>query len=404
MLYFPRSAYPFSVTLALLLVGCACRPDAPAAGPATASRPDPWCETARRIALELPEALHEVERNRALADTAVVALELGADEQAAEIAQAVAGWRRGDLLARLGGQCHATGRKAAGDRFLEASEAAARESGLEAWQSSRIRLAIERARAARPDGARSDAAEVERLEPADQAALLPHLMQQTVAASNLLETLTLLESVTNQVLDLDLAAGAFDAYRVVYQKAGASGQTALYRERLLAGLETLLQSLHPAIACDKFIDFGEAAQRLGDADFVTRLRQEVDGRLGLVRADMRVPVQTRYARFLIRAGDAQRARECLLEAEALLADPALLAEERPVARARLGAAWQELGDDAASTERFTRAIEALKAIGNGRPRAVAAVQVCLVFARAGAADPALLQSMDTVRNALGDPW
>ncbi|HPB11293.1 MAG TPA: hypothetical protein PLU38_00330 [Kiritimatiellia bacterium] len=392
----------YTCMLAVALLAAGCRPSV-SAGP---SQPleNPWCSLAHGIARQIPADLHDVERNRALSDTAITALDLGAHKQAAEIACDISGWRRGDLLARLGHRCHATGRGDAGDRFLKAAENVARDSGLESWQRSRIRLAIERAHAGRTATQRIEAARVTRLDTADQAALLPDLMQHTVATSNLLDTLNRLETVSRQTLDLDLAAGAFDAYRVAYQKAGEAGQTALYRDRLAAGLTRLLDSLHPAVVCDKLMEMSEAARRLGDTPFAEQMSRETGNRLGLIRADMRLPVQTRYARLLARAGDTRQARRRLAAAETLLPDPAITPAERAAAHAELGAAWMELGDAAAADGHFADAILALKTLANSRPRAVAAVRVCLTFARAGIAEPARLSEMAALLNRLGDPW
>lgn len=387
---------------AAALLAAGCRPPVSACP----SRPseNPWCSLAHGIARQIPADLHDVERNRALSDTAITALDLGAHKQAAAIAYDISGWRRGDLLARLGHRCHATGRGDAGDRFLKAAENVARDTGLDSWQRSRIQLAIERARASRTATQRSEAARVTRLDTADQAALLPDLMQHTVATSNVLDTLNRLETVSRQTLDLDLAAGAFDAYRVVYQKAGETGQTALYRDRLNAGLTLLLNSLHPAIACDKLMEMSEAAWRLGDTPFAEQMRREIDNRLGQIRADMRLPVQTRYARLLARVGDTRQARHCLAAAETLLPDPAITPTERAAAHAELGAAWMELGDAAAADGQFADAILVVKTLTNSRPRAVAAVRVCLTFARTGIAEPARLSEMADLQNRLGDPW
>ena len=183
---------------AAALLAAGCRPPVSACP----SRPseNPWCSLAHGIARQIPADLHDVERNRALSDTAITALDLGAHKQAAAIAYDISGWRRGDLLARLGHRCHATGRGDAGDRFLKAAENVARDTGLDSWQRSRIQLAIERARTGRTATQRSEAARVTRLDAADQAALLPDLMQHTVATSNVLDTLNRLETVSRQTL------------------------------------------------------------------------------------------------------------------------------------------------------------------------------------------------------------
>jgi hypothetical protein len=307
-----------------------------------------------------------------MADTAAVALDVGSDEQAQRIANEITGWRRGDLLARLATRCYHSDRLMAGDRLRTAAEAVARDPSLEPWQTSRVKLALERARHARPASTGSNAVDVNRLEPADQAALLPDLMQQSVAASNLLET------------------------------QGAVTDT--YRERVFAGTTSVFKNLHPTLACDKLVDFGEAALQFGDTNLVLRLCGEVDARLVGIRSDMRLPVQIRYARFLSQAGLSARAHARLNEVGGLLPDTAVLASERPGLLAALGVAWRELGETASAASRWHEACAALAALENARPRSVAAVQVCLVLARAQVSDAALERSLAAVGEGLGEPW
>jgi hypothetical protein len=388
----------------LATFGCASRRDGASSCPPVPQPDNAWCETARYIASKIPSDLHEVERNRAMADTAAVALDVGSDEQAQRIANEITGWRRGDLLARLATRCYHSDRLMAGDRLRTAAEEVARDPSLEPWQASRVKLALERARHARPASTGSNAVDVNRLEPADQAALLPDLMQQSVVASNLLETLVRLEAVTNQVLDLDAAAATVDAYRIVYQTASADAVTDAYRERVFAGMTSVFKNLHPTLACDKLVDFGEAALQFGDTNLVLRLCGEVDVRLVGIRSDMRLPVQIRYARFLSQAGLSARAHARLNEVGGLLPDTAVLASERPGLLAALGVAWRELGETASAASRWHEASAALAALENARPRAVAAVQVCLVLARARVSDAALERSLAAVGEGLGEPW
>ncbi len=385
----------------LATFGCACRRGGASSCPQAESA---WCEQARRLACRIPADPHEVERNRALADAAVVALEVGSEKQARRIADEIEGWRRGDLLARLAARSYSLGQVEGGDRLADAAAEVSRERALEAWQVSRVKLALERARQARPGAARGEAAAVSRLEPADQAALLPELMQRAVAVSNLTETLVRLEAVTNSVMDLDAAAAAVDAYRVLYQKAGPDTRTADYRERVFVGMTGVFGSLHPALACDKLVGFGEAALACGDTNLVLRVCGEIDGRLGAVRADMRLPVQLRYARFLARAGERERSRRSLEEAGPLFDDPAVLAAERPALLATQGVAWKEWGDAARASACWRAACASLESLENARPRATAAVHMCLIFARARVEEAALDAALAAVCEGLGEPW
>ncbi|MBM4164118.1 MAG: hypothetical protein FJ222_06730 [Lentisphaerae bacterium] len=400
-----RLCLSLAVLSALLAtLGCASRRDGASSCPPAPQPDNVWCETARYIASTIPSDLHDVERNRALADIAAVALDVGSDEQTQRIASEITGWRRGDLLARLATRCYQSERLMAGDRLRTAAEEVAHDPSLETWQASRVKLALERAKHARPASTGSSAVDVNRLEPADQAALLPDLMNLSVARSSLLETLVRLEAVTNQVLDLDAAASTVDAYRVVYQKASADAVTDAYRDRVFAGMTRVFKSLHPALACDKMVEFGETALRFGDTNLVLRLCGEVDARLGGIRADMRLPVQIRYARLLSQAGLSERAHVRLNEVGGWLSDPAVLASERPGLLATLGVAWNALGDTASASSRWHEACTALTDLKNARPRAVAAVQVCLVFARAQVSDGELERSLRAVGEGLGEPW
>lgn len=385
-----------------LLAGCGGSRTAPGGTPTP--KTCAWLEVARQVAVKIPSDFHAVERERALADAATAALELGAEEQAEAIAGEICGWRRGDLLARFAAQCFVTARLPQGDRFLSLAQEVAKGEGLEDWQRSRVQVSVERARQARPAAEASDARRVSRLEPADQAALLPDLVARHVVASNLLETLTRLEAVTNQVLDLDSAAGTVDAYRVLYQKAEALPEAEAYRERVFAGVKSVFAGLHPAIACEKLIDFGEVAVKAGATNFVLQLCAEIEQKLPMVRADMRVPVQTRYGRFLARCGWREDAAAQLEGVTGFLGDSAVLADERAVAWARLAVAWTELGQAARAAACHEEATRFLSALTNARPRAVTAVGMCVIYARAEVSDPSVMDGVRAVAEGLNDPW
>lgn len=387
-----------------LFAGCGGGRTAP--GGAPSPKTCAWLELARQVAVKIPSEFHAVERERALADAATAALELGAEAQAEAIAGEICGWRRGDLFARFAARCFVTARLPQGDRFLTLAQEAAKGEGLEDWQRSRVQVSVERARQARPAAAASDARRVSRLEPADQAALLPDLVEHRAASSNLLETLSRLEAVTNQVLDLDSAAGAVDAYRVLYQKAGAlpEAEAAVYRERVFAGVKDVFVGLHPALACEKLIDFGEAAAKAGATNFVLQLCAEIEQKLPIVRADMRAPVQTRYGRFLAGCGWREDAAAQLEAVAGFLGDSAVLAEERAVAWARLAVAWAGLGQASRAAACHAEAARHLAALVNARPRAVAAVAVCVIYARAEVSEPSVMEGLRAVSEGLGDPW
>ncbi len=364
----------------------------------------PWIEEAVAIARKIPADIHKVERDRTLAKAAVVASETGLTSQTVAAVESLNSWRKGDLYARLARSRYLENRNAEGDKLLGAARQLLAESDYEDWQKSRITLAIEQAGLAQ--GRQTGAATLADIEPADQAKLLPGLVQHNVSHSNLVEMLEQLESSTNQVLDIDSAAGVVDTYLVLYRKSQTENQTqrSALRDRILDGIDSVFRGLHAAIACEKLIDFCNAAWDADDRDFAMRLSEMTARRLPTLRTDMRLPIQLRYAGFLTRSDRTAQAMRQVENAAAGIGDESVIFSDRPVLLAECGVLCWLAGEQDRARQFLGQAVEELNAMKNARPRAVAAVDVTLLLARNRIEDMETLRAMRELNGNLSAPW
>lgn len=363
---------------------------------------DSWIRQATLIAEKIPTNLHAVEHDRCLSRTAMVALEIGAYDRIDKILSAIGSWRKADLYAKLARACYVSGDFKEGDQLIEKARRYLRENQFEEWQVSRVHVAIEEA--GHIKGSKTEASLLRQLEPSDQAMLLPSMVRGNLSTTNLVDMLTRLEGSTNEVMDLDMASATVDTYRILYEKSQETDELKELRERVLGGVEKTFRNLHAAIACQKLLDFCHAAVKAGDAALINRLTAMLDERTGMLRADMRIPVLLHYAEFLTEHGDASGALTQLGEIEANIDDPSVLFADKPVFMARCGVLYGRAGDTATMNAKIAAAIERLATFENARPRAMTAVDICHICARAGIDSPAIRQSMEELYGNLSDPW
>jgi tetratricopeptide (TPR) repeat protein len=393
--------YSINIFIATLLI-CGCDEATPSSKQSSTAAQ--WVQEASSIAQKIPVDIHGVERDRALAKSAVTALELGLRAECQSILQSITSWHKAELCAQLARSCYAAGDLTAGDELLDKAHDLISADSYENWQVSRIRLAIEQAGHAK--GNKTDSSVMEQVETADQARLLPALVQANVAQTNLIDMLTRLEATTNQVMDLDTAAGTVDTFLVLYQASQQSENDAVkeLRGRILAGVESAFRGIHAAIACEKMVDFCKLALTSGDPEFARQLSRMVRERLPSVRADMRLPIQLKYADYLLNAGEIAAALDQAEWVESEIGDESVLFSERPVLLARCGVVYQRAGERERAQLHFRQALIGLDALTNGRPRAVTAVDVALIFARADVEMPSIHMAMKELNSNLGDPW
>jgi hypothetical protein len=391
----------FSLFAAVLLVA-GCDQDRGRKSSAADPVADAWIRQATVIAEKIPVNLHEVEHDRSLSRTAVVALEVGAHDRIDEILDAIDSWRKADLYAKLARTCYVKGDFKEGDQLIERARRYLREHQFEEWQVSRVHVAIEEAGHLR--GKKTEASLLRQLEPSDQAKLLPSMVSGNLSITNLVDMLTRLEGSTNDVLDLDMASATVDTYRLLYEKSQEAEEFKELRERVLGGVEKTFRHLHDAIACQKLLDFCYAAVKAGDTALIDRLTAMLEERSARLRVDMRIPVLLRYAEFLADRGQTAEALAQLSAVEANIDDPAVLFADRPVFLARCGVLYGRAGDTAKMHARIETAIARLNTFKNARPRAMTAVDICHICARAGIDSAAIKQSMAELYGNLSDPW
>ena len=391
----------FFVLGALLLAGCDQQEESkeiPASDPVAAA----WIQEAVSIAEKIPTDLHAVEHDRCLSKTAVTALEVGVYDQTDAILKSIDSWRKADLYAKLARTCYVDGEMKKGDELIEKARKCLRENQFEEWQVSRVHVSIEQAGHVKGD--KTDASLLRQLEPSDQARILPSMVEGNLTTTNLVDMLVRLEAGTNAVMDLDIASATIDTYRLIYEKSRQKDELKELRERVLAATEKTFRNLHTSIACHKLLDFCESAVKADDGEFVERLRAMLEQRLDNIRIDMRIAVMLRYSTFLIERGQKETALEYLRFIEANIDDPSILFADKPLFLARCGVLYGETGDADKMAALIKESIARLAAFENARPRAMAAVDVCHVCARARIDSPEILNMMRELNGNLSAPW
>lgn len=384
----------------LLMAGCDQQeaPDSSEADPVVTT----WIQEAAAIAEKIPTDLHAVEHDRSLSRTAVTALELGIYDQTDNILKSIHSWRKADLYAKLAGTCYLAGKMKEGDELIEKAHRYLREHQFEEWQVSRVHVGIEEA--GHIKGEKTDGALLRQLEPSDQARLLPSMVKGNLSTTNLVDMLTRLEASTNAVMDIDIASATIDTYRLMYEKSQQKEELKELRTRVLDDVEKTFRNVHRSIACSKLLDFCDSAVSAGDDVFINRLCSMLEDRLDMIRIDMRIPVLLRYSDFLIKQGKNEKALKKLSYIEDNIKDPAIYFADRPVFLARCGVLYGKAGDNRKMSELVQASIAQLNTFKNARPRAVTAVDICHIFARAKLDSPEILNSMKELDSNLSDPW
>ncbi|MFO7936505.1 MAG: hypothetical protein R6V06_02740 [Kiritimatiellia bacterium] len=362
----------------------------------------PWIMEAVSMAEKIPVKLHQMEHDRCLSKTAAVALEVGVFDQTDNILKSIRSWRKADLYAKLARSCYLKDKVAEGDELVKKARDYLQGNQFEDWQVSRVHVGLEQA--GHVKGKRTDANLLTQLRRADQAKLLPSMVQGNVSTTNLVDMLTRLEASTNSVMDIDIAAATIDTYRILYEKSQEKEDLKDLRKRVIGGVEKTFRNVHTSIACYKLLDFCNSAVAAGDKNFVGYLSDMLEDRLGMIRVDMRIPVLLRYSEFLIEQGHKEKSLEKLRYVEDKIDDSAIFFADKPVFLARCGVIYGKTGNTEKMLELLKKALSMLNTVKNSRPRAMTAVDFCHVCARGGVESPELLQSMKELNSNLSDPW
>ncbi len=135
---------------------------------------------------------------------------------------------------------------------------------------------------------------------------------------------------------------------------------------------------------------------LGDAEAVVRAQSDA-------ALPVKGPLMAALAREWARLGEKDRARRLLVDGEAVV--PSAILIERPVIYADLAAGAHVLGDPALTARYYDRALALTEALLNGRPRALAAVEICRSLGREDVPlDAATRARLDALFKGLKAPW
>ena len=118
---------------------------------------------------------------------------------------------------------------------------------------------------------------------------------------------------------------------------------------------------------------------------------------------IRGPLLGRAAACSARVNATGHVDRLVAAAEAVLADPdAMQNIERPSVAALVGEALATAGRTESAVAAYTRAIEQAAALVNPRPRAIAAVDICLSLHRSGLEAPTLTEGLQALLESFGD--
>jgi len=374
-------------------------------GPATSAAPKiaPAKVDLLDLAFRLAISIEDSEHDEGGAQRAVLKamVEAGRLDEALALSHEVAGWHRGVAYAELAADLARAGRKEEARDYVRRAEEV--RGSISGWQGPRISVHIGKALAALGDGARAAelldaAAEGDPGEYAGQAAA-------TLAAAR-------------------IASGEFDAAMATLGRTSEeenfhnawwrargyldlAGNTKLSQEQRSVALEAARRSVDATVGMRKlYLMKGIAAayHDLGKEDEARETLTLVDGWVldsAAKRPTGAAPIAD-LAKSWHAIGATGRARELLAEAEIAVRRAALI--EQPTLYARVASTYRLIGDGRKAGDLYARALDVTEAIGAPRPRALAAVAICLSLAHDQApVDTGLQSRLEAIYGGLKEP-
>jgi len=404
----------------------------PEAGPASAPRlaDDELASDRRRLldlaftaATAMPAHPHLKTRSLLQEEVVRACIELGQLRTARAYADQIANWRKGAACAELAQplverglvdearQCLAIAQAAADDLDRKLQNELGYDDGeIESpqdWQRDQIRVRMAQALVVHGEDQKAAALEAGVVE--SEAGRVDAVRARQASVEDFEVLMTALEAELAG-MSFDRARNALEACVELYERFYADAERRARAERALRD---------PAAKLPQDVRFellrraAGAALRHGDADKARELLREADAIVKQVCAsgawipEHEIPLRASLARLRHDVGDAEGARAELAEAAARYeAERANIIEIyragalRPLAEAALA-----LGDEPAARAFYLRALEEGAVNANARPRAEDLVATCLSLARhVVAPDPELWQRILAIRADLKAPW
>jgi tetratricopeptide (TPR) repeat protein len=393
----PRQRWHLARALcALLLAGGVSAPCA------AAPRNTPAGADALDLAFRFAAAIEDSEHDEGGAQRAVLRamVEAGRLDEALALSPEVAGWHRGVAYADLSADLARAGRREEAREYVRRAEEVRGSVG--GWQGPRITVQIGKALAALGEGGRAEelldaAAEGDPGEYAGQAAA-------TLAAARM----------ARGEFDAAMAALARpseeDFHNAWWRTRGyldLAGNPTLSRTQRLAALEAARRTVEATVGMrklDLLKGIAEVNHDLGRQKEARDTLAMVDGWVldSAAKRPTGAAAIAGLARTWHAIGGTERARDLLVEAETAVRRGALI--EQPTLYARVASTYRLIGDGVKARTLYERALDVTEAIGGARPRALAAVAICLSLAQDQAPPDAGLRSrLEGLYGGLSEP-
>jgi hypothetical protein len=323
-------------------------------------------------------------------------------DHALALVDRVEGWRGGTARADLAMALAQAGRREQALPLVERAESLGHT--IHGWEGVRIESHVAAARAAlgqleRAQETSSKLAAADERQYAGRAAATLALGQ--AARGQFTQAMQALQQVEDN-----------DDYEVAWWRTsgylGLARRTDLSREQRLEALAAARDSAvriagwKQQQALEEIADEYHALGREKDARQALEAAQATMASLSQDSPD-RAPLLANLARAWGRLGQPERARELLVQAASLI--PSSLVIDQPGLHANLALGYLTIGDAGETRRHFDGAFAAAEALANSRPRALAAVEICIALGRGGQplAEPDRAR-LDSLLRSLGEPW
>ena len=371
----PRQRWHLARALcALLAVG-----GAPATA-AAAPQNDPAGADALDLAFRFAAAIVDSQHDRGGAQRAVLKamVEAGRLDGALALSHEVAGWHRGVAYADLAADLARAGRTEEARAYVRRAEELRDSAG--GWQGPRIAVQIGKALAALGDRARAE----ELLDAAVEADPGEYAGQ---AAASLAAARIARGEFDAAMAALAPASEEEDFHNAWWRTRGyldLAGNTKLSRKQRLEAVEEARRTVEATVGMRKL----DLMKRIAEVNHDLGRQKEARDTLALVDGWVLDSAAKRptgaasvadLARTWHAIGRTDRARDLLIEAETAVRRGTLI--EQPALYARVASTYRLIGDGENARALYERALDVTGAIGGARPRALAAVAICLSLAQ-----------------------
>jgi tetratricopeptide (TPR) repeat protein len=323
-------------------------------------------------------------------------------DTARQWAQEVDGWRQGVLFADLAVEYAKAGRRDEARQLVARAEQV--RQGIKGWQNPRISAHVAQALATLGEMEQSRTI---------TAGLVAYDGQQYLGRSvaTLATGLAANGEFEQAREELAKLADSRDIYETWWRTAAfiaLSGEDDLTEDQRL---EALIEARRSADGIDGWkraealAAIAERFVQLGEVKLARKALREADSLIVPLPDTLSVKalLLTTLARPWAMAGDAERARELLGQAEPLVTNAMNI--DQPAIWATVATGYVALEDQREAARLYDKAFETAESLVNARPRALAVVTICRSMGRHGIAiEPTTGERLQALFEGLRDPW